>query len=157
MKRYFWPTIILTALFATSCQTQAWLEREKEAIIAVISEEADAIASGDFERVKDTHIRDSMETRLELGMHFYNFYQGWDEVGNLIEDFTEGGPLNNSEFRKENFIIKVSGKCAWLTCDNIWILESAGEQEPEVTLQIAFLEKIKGEWKISFAAYYTKL
>ena len=43
MKRYFWPTVILIALFTTSCQTQAWLEREKEAIIAEMEETGNSI------------------------------------------------------------------------------------------------------------------
>ena len=154
MKRYFWPTIILIAFFTTSCETQSRLERDKEAIIAVINEETEAVRSGDFERFKATHVMDSTETRLELGVHNYNFYNGWDEVGDLIEGLTEGGPLEDSNSKKENFIIKVNGKSAWLICDNMWTLGPEGDKGPEKTIQIAFLEKVKGVWKISFAAYY---
>ena len=58
--------------------------------------------------------------------------------------------------RKENMVIKVTGNTAWLTCDNIWEWTIDGNKGGYSNIQVTFLEKIKGEWKISFAAYYSK-
>ena len=156
MKRYFWPVIILFVFFATSCQQKVGLEKEKEAILAVLHEEAIAVVATDFDRFKATHVQDSLETRVELGIYGYNVYQGWEEVGTLMEDYLEGNQMKNPVNRKENVHIKVSGNSAWLTCDNIWNIGSEGSQKEKNNFQIVFLEKIQGEWKISFAAYYTK-
>ncbi len=53
-------------------------------------------------------------------------------------------------------VIKVTGNTAWLTCDNIWEWTIDGNKGGYSNIQVTFLEKIKGEWKISFAAYYSK-
>lgn len=156
MKRYFWPVITLLVLFATSCQQEVGLEKEKEAILAVLQEEAAAVAASDFDRFRATHVQDGMETRVELGIYGYNIYQGWEEVGTLMKDYLEGNQMKDPVNRKENVRIKVSGHSAWLTCDNIWNMGSGGSKTEQNNLLIVFLEKIEGKWKISFAAYYSK-
>ncbi len=156
MKRYFWPVLTLFVLFATSCQQEAGLEKEKEAILAVLQEEAAALAASDFDRFRATHIQDSQETRVELGIYGYHIYQGWEEVGTLMKDYLEGHQMNDPINRKENVLIKVTGNSAWLTCDNIWKASSGESQTENNNLQIVFFEKIEGEWKISFATYYSK-
>ena len=65
MRRYFWPLFILVLLIGTSCQPIVNVEKEKEAILAVILEEADAAASMDKDRAYATHIQGSEEMRLE--------------------------------------------------------------------------------------------
>jgi len=57
---------------------------------------------------------------------------------------------------KENMVIKVTGNTAWLTYDNKWEWTNDGIIGGYNNIQIIFLEKIKGEWKISFAAIYSK-
>ena len=57
---------------------------------------------------------------------------------------------------KENPIIKITGNNAWLICDNIWHGTYEGEEIYIDGLQITFLEKVNGEWKISFAGWLNK-
>ncbi len=155
MRRYLWPLFAIILLAGTSCQQN--IEKEKEAILAVFQKEADAAVANDNESIFALHVKDSLESRLELGIYGYNTYKGWDEVQTLLGGFVKGDqqiadPVNF----KENVILKVTGKSAWLTCDNIWQWTVDGHQGGYNNIQISFLEKIKGEWKISFSAYYTK-
>jgi hypothetical protein len=156
MKIYVWPLITLSLLVASSCQQKPGLEQEKEAILALLHEESAALATLDFDRYEATHVQGEHQTRVELGVYGYNIYEGWEEVGGLIKDFMEGNELNNPVNRKENVSIKVNGNSAWLTCDNFWSLDSADPEAKYSNIQIMFLEKIQGEWKIAFTAFYTK-
>lgn len=155
MRRYFLPVFAIIILAATSCQQN--IEKEKEAILAVLQEESDAVVANDKERVFAVHVRDSLESRWELGIYGYNMYKGWNEVQTLLSDFMGDGMGNTDPVNvKENMTLKVAGKSAWLTCDNIWKWTVDGHPGGYNNIQITFLEKIKGEWKISFSAYYTK-
>ena len=93
---------------------------------------------------------------MELGVYGYNTYQGWDEIESLLSDYVEGSQPLEMENTKENVILKVTGNSAWLTCDNVWKSKQGGEETGFSNIQIVFLEKVKGEWKISFSAYYSK-
>ena len=156
MKRSFLPLVTMLAFFATSCQQGPGLEKEMEAIKAVLHEESAAIVAQDFDRYKATHVQDESQTRVELGVYGYNMYQGWETVGGLVEDFMEGNDLHETVNRKENVSIKVHGNSAWLTCDNIWSSVSGEPGSEQNNLQIMFLEKHQGAWKIAFVAFYTK-
>jgi len=156
MKRYFWPLFIIALVIGTSCQPKVNVEKEKEAILTLILEEADATSSMDKDRVYATHIKGSEEIRLELGVYGYNMYKGWDEIETILGDFLEGNQIEDIEISKENVIIKVTGASAWLTCDNNVSWGSGDEKDGYSNIQIVFLEKLKGEWKISFSAYYSK-
>ena len=159
MKSYIWSFFAILFIVATSCQQVINVEKEKEAILAVLEEESAAMLAMDKERVFALHVQDNLETRLELGEYGFNTYSGWDEVGTLLGDALGGdGALmgSNAVNRKENMIIKVTGNTAWLTCDNIWELANDTDKGGYSNIQVTFLEKIKGEWKISFAAYYSK-
>ena len=156
MRRYFWPLFILVLVIGTSCQPRINEEKEKEAILAVILEEADAAEAMDKDRVYATHIRGSEEKRLEMGVYSYRIYDGWDEIETLIGDFLEGESTENFTISKENVQIKVTGTAAWLICDNVIQWGSGDEKDGYSNIQIVFLEKVKGEWKISLSAYYNK-
>jgi len=156
MKLYTWFTFALVLLFSFSCQQVKNPSKEKEAILAVLEEESAAVLAGDFERYRNMHVQDDLETRIEMGIHNYHVYKGWNKIEPVMRDFIEGGMNDDAVNRKENLIMDVNGKSAWLTCDNIWQTKSSPQEVLYNNIQIVFLERIRGEWKISFAAYYTK-
>ena len=156
MRRYIFPLFVVALVLGTSCQPKVDVEKEKEAIMAVLVEESEGMKAMDKDRVFDTHIRDNQETRLEMGVYGYNAYVGWDNIESLLGDYLEGTPHPDQENYKENVEIKVNGNSAWLTCDNVWRSKSAPGEIGYSNIQIVFLEKVKGKWKISFSAYYNK-
>ena len=157
MRNCLWSLFVIVLFAGTSCQQEGRIEKEKEAIIAVLKEEADANIAKDKDRLFALHVQDNLETRLELGEYGFNTYAGWDAIKPLIDDFIDGAQqADDAVNRKENMIIKVMGNCAWLTCDNIWKWNIDGEPGGYNNIQVTFLEKIKGEWKISFSSYYSK-
>lgn len=157
MKLILWALVPLFLLTASSCQSESRDEKEKEAILAVLHEESAATLALDKERLYSLHVQDDAETRLEMGAYGWNTFQGWDQIEQLLSDFMDGSGIDeNAVNSKDNVLIKVTGNAAWLVCDNLWEWTSDGHAGGFNNLQIAFFEKIKGEWKISFSAYYTK-
>ena len=157
MKKYLLPLVILALLVGTSCEEKVDIEKEKEAIMAVIKQETDAVVAMDMERLFDLHVQDKLDTRLQTRENDYTIYAGWDEIRALFESWEESGrSVEDSKNSKENVILKVMGSSAWLICDNIWKWTSEGEPNGMENIQISFMEKIEGEWKFSFTAYITK-
>ncbi len=158
--KIFVGTILAILIFAgTSCQIAVNVEKEKEAILAVLQEEGAAVLAQDKDRLFALHVQDDLETRLELGEYGFNTYKGWDEVSGLLGDWIDSdGDLagENPVNTKENMVIKVTGNTAWLTYDNKWEWTNDSIIGGYNNIQIIFLEKIKGEWKISFSAIYSK-
>lgn len=154
MKIHVLSVVAMVTILGFSCQSDP--EKEGEAIMAVLNAESDALIAGDLEAFNALHTRSAQETRIEMGIYGYNVIKGWDRVSAFVGDYLEGGPYGEIENNKENCIVHVSGKSAWATCDNVWIDRSAPDEILYNNLQIAFLEKQGGQWKISFSAYYTK-
>ncbi len=154
MKNHVLTTIALATLFLVSCQPN--IEKEEEAVMSILKAESDALIAGDFEAYQALHVQNEHETRIEMGIYGYNVYKGWEKVSALVSDFLDAGSSHNLVNKKENCIVHVSGKSAWVTCDNLWLDQSAEEEILYNNLQITFLEKQSGTWKISFSAYYTK-
>jgi hypothetical protein len=157
--KIFAGAIIAIILFAgTSCRQTADVEKEKEAIMAILEGEGEAVLARDKDHIFDMYVQDDLTTRLEMGEYGFNRYEGWEEVGKLLGDFLSGEGMGGADAvnRKENVLIKVTGNTAWLTCDNIWEWTNEEEKGGYNNIQVLFFEKIKGDWKISFSAYYTK-
>jgi len=153
--------IPIIAFAVSACQQTAEpvdIEAEKEAIMKVIQNESEFARDGKFEEFVDLYIHDEFNTRLNFGMDSYEIINGWDNIKVSIEsikdrDSTTYQSINVS---KENPTIKITGKNAWLICDNIWQGTYEGEEVYSDGIQITFLEKVDGEWKISFAGWLQK-
>jgi hypothetical protein len=153
MKKYQFLFIALIFLLCYSCQEKIDVEKEKAAIIEVLNAEGSAFAANDLERVFALHVQDELATRLDG----YRIYRGWDEIKSLYESYLAGNiqdtSWKNPRNIKENVILKITGNTAWLICDNIWKYEFNDKSVEWGNVQIAFFEKMDGEWKFSFNAF----
>lgn len=158
MKKYLLTLFALILLAGTSCQEKIDIEKEKEVILSVIKAESEAARVGDYNGLISSYIQDEYNTRLNLGEDGYQIITGWDQLGSMFENFKERSEEDMSSVTnsKENAVIKVMGKTAWVICDNIWEGSDEEGQWKNETIQITFLEKVNGEWKFSFAAWLFK-
>ena len=144
------------ALLFASCQKTVDIEKEKEAIIKVINAETDAYLARDFEAMYATHVHDSLNMRLTAGADNYVFLEGWENVSkHMTGDKTEDdlGPDLHITVEKSNYKMKVYPSSAFVVCDQKWTSDY-GDGKTEInSIQVRFLEKIKGEWKISFVSF----
>jgi len=160
MKKSLFVVFALIFLICISCKEKIDIEKEKEAVLKVLQEEGDAFAVNDMKRVSAVHLQDKTATRLEQGPDSYNIYNGWDEINRLYEGYIErnlaDSSYKNSQNLKGNITIKIVENSAWLICDNTWKYEYNGVAEEDTNIQIAFFEKVNGEWKFSFNAFVQK-
>jgi len=151
--------LILTTLLAvilSGCEQAVDMEKEKAAIIEVINMETDAYLERDFESMYATHVHDSLNMRLTAGADNYVFAEGWEDVSkHMSGDETEdnlGSDLHIS-VEKSNYRMKIYPSSAFVVCDQKWT-STFGEDVTEInSIQVRFLEKIEGEWKISFVSF----
>jgi ketosteroid isomerase-like protein len=146
------PCVLLLTIL--SCQPEVDIEKEKEAIMAVIQAEGDAFMAKDTEKLYDLFVQDDLNVRLGIWGQSYNISKGWEEVKAVYEgyyeNFMEGLEQKNI---KENPIIRISKNTAWVICDNIWDWKYQGEEGRWGNLEVVFLEKVKNTWKVSFMSF----
>jgi hypothetical protein len=149
MKKYVLTIFVLVLLAGTSCEKKVDIEKEKEAILAVIKEETNAYHDKDFERFAESYVQDDTNIRLLGGEGEFSYIVGWEEVGSGFKELFENNPdpTQNNEVKK-NFKIKVYKDCAWVAFE-----EEAYNDEGELTgrgIGVNFLEKVDGKWKIAY-------
>lgn len=154
-----YPLLILSALIAvlsTGCEKSIDLEKEKAAIIEVINKETETYLARDFDGMFNTHVQDSLNMRLTAGADNYVFAEGWEDVSkHMTGDETEDdlGPDLHIAVEKTNYRMKIYPSSAFVVCDQKWT-SNYGEDVTEInSIQVRFLEKIEGEWKISFVSF----
>ena len=72
-------------------------------------------------------------------------------TGDQTED--DLGPDLHIKVEKSNYRMKLYPNSAFVVCDQRWTADY-GEDVTEIkSIQVRFLEKIEGEWKISFVSF----
>ncbi|MDF1575818.1 MAG: hypothetical protein P1P86_11580 [Bacteroidales bacterium] len=155
--RYTILSILIIAVFAlTGCEEAIDYEKEKAAIIAVMDKETQTYIDRDFEGMFSTHLQDSTNIRLTAGADNYVFAEGWEDVsrhmtGNQTED--DLGPDLHINVEKFNYRMKICNESAFVVCNQVWTSRYDDDVTEIESIQVRFLEKIDGEWKISFVSY----
>lgn len=148
---------LLTGLLMVfnGCEQPVDYDNEREAIIAVIQEETDAYLARDYERLSATHVQDSLNMRLTAGTSNYTFIQGWEDVGKfLMSDMTEDDlSARHITVEKSNYRMKIYPLSAFVFFDQNWVSTYDEDVIELHTIQMRFLEKIEGEWKISCVSF----
>ena len=148
--------LAIVVMAFTSCQQPIDFEKEKAAIIKVMEKETQAYIDRDFEAMYSTHVQDSMNMRLSAGADNYVFAEGWDHVSkHMTGDKTEDdlGPDVHISVEKYNYKMKIYPVTAFVVCDQKWTSEYEDDVTEINSIQVRFLEKIDGEWKISFVSF----
>jgi len=138
------------------CEQEINMDKERSAIIAVINQETDAYLERDYESVYAAHVQDSLNMRLTAGPDSYVFLEGWEEVGkHLLGDETEDdlSPDLHITVEKYNYRMKIYPSSAFVVCDQKWISQYGDDVNEINSIQVRFLEKLEGEWKISFVSW----
>ena len=130
-------------------QEKTGIEKEKEAIKAVILEETQSYCDKDFDHYASCYKHDESIVDLRAFSTNYAHVVGWEEKSSGMKNFMTNNPepIDNTEVKK-NFDIHVYPNSAWTVFD-IEIYDNAGVLANE-HIGVNFLEKINGEWKIVY-------
>ena len=149
MKKNLLALFTLILLVGTSCQEKIDIEKEKEAIKAVIEEQTNAFTDRDLDRIAATHVNDETFIRLAANKDGYYYVIGWEDRRLQYEEIFKNNPDTLLyKFVNTNYKIKVYSESAWAVYDETWY-DSEGESL-SMNLDVRFLEKINGEWKIAY-------
>lgn len=158
MKR---PGIFIIALLVitlVSCRNTIDVEAEKQAIIDVINAETEAYLAFDFEKVKSFYVQDSLNFRLTTGADDHVFLEGWDQIELFFSDeLIEGNPHAPTDTHinvsKNNYRIRVYEESAYVICSERWTYSMPDRVIEINSLQVRFMEKVDGAWKIAFLSF----
>lgn len=144
------------AILSTGCEKAVDIDTEKAAIIEVINRETETYLARDFESMFATHVQDSLNMRLTAGADNFVFAEGWEDVSrHMTGDETEDdlGPDLHISVVKSNYRMKLYPNSAFVVCDQKWSSDYGDDVTEINSIQVRFLEKIEGEWKISFVSF----
>jgi len=158
MKNFGSIAAVLSVLFMVSCQQRVDVEAEKRAIIDVINAETQAYMDFDFEKVISYYVKDSLNFRLTTGADNHVFLEGWEEVEAFFRDeLIESNPNTPEDthisVEKNNYRIKVYENSAYVVCTEKWTYTRPNNLIEIESLQVRFMEKVDGEWKIAFLSF----
>ena len=156
MRYTILSALIIAAFALAGCEEAIDYEKEKAAIIAVMEKETQTYIDRDFEGMFSTHVQDSLNMRLTLGADNYVFAEGWEDVSrHMTGDQTEDdlGADIHITVERMNYRMKIYPQSAFVVCDQIWNSQYEDDVVEMNSIQVRFLEKFEGEWKISFVSF----
>ena len=156
MRYTILSALIIAAFAVTGCEKAFDIEKEKAAIIAVMEKETQTYIDRDFEGMFSTHIQDSTNIRLTAGADNYVFAEGWKDVSrHMTGDETEDdlGIDLHINVEKTNYRFKICPESAFVICNQKWTSAFDDDVIEIESIQVRYLEKVDGEWKISFVSF----
>ncbi|XOV91034.1 MAG: hypothetical protein ACFHWX_12565 [Bacteroidota bacterium] len=141
--------IILSAALAFSaCQQSVDVEKEKEAIKAVIEKSGEAYVNRDYNALTDAWVHDESATRVNVTPFNYGITETWENQDSRYKTSIENNP-DPFPFKQvfSNWRIKVYADNAVVLVDKKNVTNE-GDSSAEA-LHSYNLDKIGGEWKIS--------
>ena len=148
-------SILLTALFITSCQPTPDVEQEKEAIIKLIEEEKAAYLNGDISMVEATWIQEPTSRKYYMYEAGIKKLIGWNEIAAFDNPYIEKAPdWKDTKVEYLKFKITVYGNTALVFHDSHWTGSREGEVLDVFQTRILHLIKVDGEWKLDLMAVY---
>jgi hypothetical protein len=154
MKTNLILLLVLSILAATACQEQIDVDKEKEAIIAVVNAQSEAYLARDLETLSSYMVQDSTNIRLSANKWQYEYNLGWEKVSELYEkDFADDSAwakFENLRYERKDFNIKVYPKSAWAVFKTVYMWEEDTIPNKWKSIESRILEKVDGEWKIAY-------
>jgi hypothetical protein len=162
MKIFYFIILSCVALLIYACKPKVDIEKETEAIKALIHSETQAAIRNDTAEVLSYYIQDDYQTRLSASCDTVELYKGWKE----LSTFFKNNPIeiSNPKNTKDFIQIKVLGDAAWAIFKDNWTYTLAvtlpGIKKDTIITTTGYLlctmnlEKKLNEWKISSFSIY---
>jgi hypothetical protein len=104
-------------------------------------------------RIAATHTANAQDIRLIWDGSGMKRFEGWDQIKGLYEGYMAHPLPSGLKNSKEEAVVHVGNGSAWVVCDNTWKSTQEGKVNSFTNVQMAFLEKQQGKWKVAFNAF----
>ena len=161
MKKLYFIILSCAVLLIYACKPKVDIEKETEAIKALIHNETQAFLQNDTAKVLSYYVQDDYQTRLSASCDTVELYKGWKELSAYFKNVNLSG-ISNPKNTKDFIQIKVMGDAAWTIYKDNWeytltapVRVPGGGMKDTITtttgnlLCTMNLEKKLNEWKIS--------
>jgi len=147
MKKTVLVLIAFLLIVNYSCKDKTDIEKEKEAIMALLEEETASFYANDFERWSALHVQDSTLITMGVSKSGITVRTGWEAYSSNMKPGFEREKGINKEV-KTPVMVKIYGESAWTVIDNR-NYNDAGELS-DLVIVTNFLEKHDGKWEIAY-------
>ena len=152
MKKYLFVLIAFSLMMGVSCQEKIDIEKEREAIKAVIENESNATWARDFDQQSKSFLQDESLVRLSAGSGGYVYREGWKKISSGYLAYFKSNPIpSTNTWKFTNYKIEVYKESAWAVYDAIW--HNAEGEFLSNHKSVRFLKKVDGEWKIVYLSW----
>jgi len=141
---------VLMLLGAYSCTTSLDIEKEKEAIKAVIEEEKDAYFARDAVRMGETWIQDPGSRKIWFSVNGLTYLPGWSEVDADHQKGAESemwDKLKDMEVEFSDYEFNFYENTALVFCTTTWKGQYDGEELHAAQKRILHFVRHNREWK----------
>jgi hypothetical protein len=162
MKKIYFIILSCVVLLIYACKPKVDIEKETEAIKALIHNETQAFLQNDTAKVLSYYVQDDYQTRLSASCDTVELYKGWKELSTFFKNNPVG--ITNPENTKDFIQIKVIGDAAWAIYKDNWtytlVATLPGIKKDTMITTTGYLlctmnlEKKLNEWKISSFSIY---
>jgi len=155
MKTTIKILVVFLLIVSYSCKEKIDIEKEKDAVMAVIMEETAAYYANDFDRWSAVHVQDSTLFTTGASRSGFGCMAGWQAYSEDMRPVFVGEKGVNRE-EKIPLMIKIYGESAWVVIMNNLPDEQGGLADSFIAVN--FLEKHDGKWVIAYRNrlnYYT--
>jgi hypothetical protein len=141
----------VAGFFLSACKPKVDIEKEKEAIKAVIHAETQAFYDKNSAAFKDLYIQDENQTRVMFSGSDLSITKGWSQLKIMADSipFYDWSAQKDFKFTHDIVATKVIGNVAWVILKYQSSYVYKGMDNKDSDLQTIVLEKIDGKWKIS--------
>jgi hypothetical protein len=166
MKNLYFIILSCIVLLFYACKPKVDIEKETEAIKALINNETQAFLQKDTAKVLSYYVHDAFQTRLSADCDTVILYRGWREVSEYFKNINLDG-FRNPRNTKDFIQIKVMDDAAWAIYKDNWTYDlvrnipvPGGMRDTIITVSgnifcTMNLEKKADEWKISGFSLYS--
>jgi hypothetical protein len=168
MKKFYFIILSCVVLLIYACKPKVDIEKETEAIKALIHNETQAFLQNDTAKVLSYYIQDDYQTRLSASCDTIELYKGWKELSTFFKNVNTAG-MSNPKNTKDFIQIKVIDDAAWAIYKDNWtytriakiVTGPSGSTRDTIIIEInnllctMNLEKKLNEWKISSFSIYS--
>jgi hypothetical protein len=166
MKKFYFIILPCVVLLFYACKPKVDIEKETEAIKALIHNETQAFLQNDTAKVLSFYIQDDYQIRLSASCDTVVIYRGWKELSTYFKNANTSG-ISNPNNTKDFIQIKVIGDVAWAIYKDNWtyslvktISVPGSTRDTIITTTGSLfctmnLEKKVNEWKISSFLIYS--
>ena len=157
MKKIIFPILALSLIAGSSCQEKIDIEKEKEAIKAVIEQTSAAYHEADYDQIINNWIHEPYVLASNASKDDQWHFRGWQKIDEAVKKYAsnldsiqQAGNWEYVSFENYDYTIRVYQQCAWASFYSKYIYTWQEANYDKESLQVVFLERHEDEWKIIY-------